>query len=58
MKAPRKKKKNGKKEKKSRNTDDIDDVAIDNFILRIKLPQAVKVLFPVSVFVVTNHACK
>lgn len=35
--------------------DDYDDAALDNIILRIKLPQAVKILFPVAIFVVTNH---
>lgn len=36
--------------------EDVDDVVLDNIILRIKLPQAVKVLLPVAIFVVTNHA--
>ena len=38
--------------------EDMDESVIDNLILRIKLPQAVKVLLPVGVFIVTNHACK
>lgn len=59
----RKKKKKGgqvqeKKPESTTNLEDVDDVVIDNFILRIKLPQAVKVLLPVAIFVVTNHACK
>ena len=40
------------------NVDDFDEAALDNLILRIKLPQAVKVLLPVAIFVVTNNACK
>ena len=46
------------KDNKTPKIDDVEDSVIDNLILRIKLPQAVKVLLPVAIFVVTNHACK
>ena len=36
----------------------LDEYQIENMILRITLPQTIKVLIPVSTFVICNHACK
>ena len=43
------------KEERKKRLDDIDESVIDNLILRIKLPQAIKVLTPVAIFVTMNH---
>ena len=40
------------------NRENLDEYQVENMILRITLPQAVKILTPVAAFVICNHACK
>ena len=42
----------------TKNKELLDEYQVENIILRITLPQAVKVLSPVAAFVICNHACK